>query len=208
MATLYIAHDPMCSWCWGFRPTQDRLLAGLPEDVRVIRLLGGLAPDCDQAMPEETRRYVQNAWRQVMQRIPGTRFNFDFWDRCIPRRSTYPACRAVLAARQMGAEEADDRMLRAIQEAYYLQARNPSDAATLIALAAETGLDPEAFAQHLGSARTEQLLQSELAQARALGLDSFPGLRLRTDERATWPVAVDYLDARVMLENIDLLRNN
>ncbi|MFT6977114.1 MAG: putative protein-disulfide isomerase, partial [Shewanella psychromarinicola] len=23
--TLYYVHDPMCSWCWGYRPTWDTL---------------------------------------------------------------------------------------------------------------------------------------------------------------------------------------
>ena len=44
-AVLYYVHDPMCSWCWGFRPTWLALQDQLPEGVRVQRLLGGLAPD-------------------------------------------------------------------------------------------------------------------------------------------------------------------
>ena len=37
--------------------------------------------------------------RRIEGRIPGVRFNFDFWTHCTPKRSTYPACRAVIAAR-------------------------------------------------------------------------------------------------------------
>ena len=46
-ANLYYAHDPMCSWCWAFRPTWKRIVKALPENLAVRRILGGLAPDSD-----------------------------------------------------------------------------------------------------------------------------------------------------------------
>ena len=87
-------------------------------------------------MAPQMREYLQQTWRRIQQRIPGSQFNFDFWTSCEPRRSTWPACRAVIAAREQGAEN-DERMTRAIQEAYYLRARNPSDEAVLVTLAGE-----------------------------------------------------------------------
>ena len=24
-ATLYYVYDPMCSWCWGYKPTWDKV---------------------------------------------------------------------------------------------------------------------------------------------------------------------------------------
>ena len=50
-AILYYLHDPMCSWCWGYRPTWLKLKAALPHYVQVEYLLGGLAPDNDEPMP-------------------------------------------------------------------------------------------------------------------------------------------------------------
>ena len=44
-------------------------------------------------------------------------------------------------------DSATPRMILAIQQAYYQQARNPSELATLIELAAETGLDTKQFAE-------------------------------------------------------------
>ena len=37
---LHYAHDPMCSWCWAFRPAWLALLEHLPEGIRVQRRLG------------------------------------------------------------------------------------------------------------------------------------------------------------------------
>ena len=53
--TLTYVHDPMCSWCYAFRPVWEAIVAGLPDGVRVRRLLGDLAPDNDRPMPEELR---------------------------------------------------------------------------------------------------------------------------------------------------------
>ena len=88
--TLIYVHDPMCSWCYGFAPALAALRAGLPPDLGYRRLLGGLAPDCAEAMPEAMRLQLQETWRRIEGRIPGIRFNYDFWTRCTPRRSTYP----------------------------------------------------------------------------------------------------------------------
>ena len=201
--TLYYAHDPMCSWCWGFRPAWQALRGQLPQQVRVVRLLGGLAPDSDEPMPEEMRRHLQQTWHRIEQRIPGTRFNFAFWERCQPRRSTYPACRALIAARRQG-DEYEEPMLLAIQEAYYLQARNPSDRSTLVELAEEIGLDSLRFGAELDSESTRKRLLAEIATSRSLGLDSFPSLALETGG-SRWPVAVAYTAPEAMLEQIRML---
>jgi putative protein-disulfide isomerase len=193
----------MCSWCWALRPQWQRLLAQLPQQIRVIKLLGGLAPDSDEPMPEEMRERLQSTWRRIEQSVPGTRFNFDFWHNAIPRRSTWPACRAVLAARAQG-EGCDEAMLEAIQRAYYQQARNPSDTDTLLALAAEIGLDTGEFARALSAPQTQAQLSQEMAQAEALGVDSYPSLVLAIDG-SRWPVTVGYNSAENMLATIEWL---
>ena len=113
-----------------------------------MKIVGGLAPDSDQPMPAELQEKLPKAWRSIHELL-GTEFNFDFWTECKPRRSTYPACRAVLAAGNQGKY---DEMIDAIQRAYYLRAMNPSDLETLEALAEELGLDAERFAAEIRSA--------------------------------------------------------
>lgn len=191
----------MCSWCWAFRPALSDLLASLPKEISLVRLLGGLAPDSEAAMPEAMRAFVQGHWRIIEQRVPGTIFNHDFWHNCEPRRSTYPACRAVIAARNQG-REFDAAMTLAIQQAYYLQARNPSDYSTLIAIAEESGLDKNKFTHDITSSETDQVLQQEIHLTRQLGLHSFPGLLVDNGE-AQSGVAPDYLNAGTMLEKIN-----
>ena len=200
-ATLYYVHDPMCSWCWAFAPALNRLIERLPPGVGVKKLLGGLAPDTDEAMPQEMRERLQQTWQRIEQNVPGTHFNFDFWQQCQPRRATYPACRAVLAARRQNADEA---MNAAIQRAYYQQARNPSDNTTLVELAGELGLDVGSFESDLTAPRTNMELAREIQAAEELGVDSYPSLVLVVDG-GRWPVPIDYNDPAPMLETIHFL---
>ncbi|MCB1800997.1 MAG: DsbA family protein [Gammaproteobacteria bacterium] len=199
-AELIYIHDPMCSWCWGFRPTFESLCAQLPRGLGVRRLLGGLAADNDQPMPAEMRAYLQATWRRIAERIPGTRFNHAFWTECTPRRSTWPACRAVIVARQLD-PATETLMIDAIQRAYYLQARNPSEHETLIELADAIGLDANAFQAQLDAQVTRAVLDTEMAEARSMGADSFPSLRLRLADQY-WPVPVDYTHCAPMLAAI------
>ena len=148
-------------------------------------------------MTPEMRLYLQQTWHRIQHRIPGTVFNFDFWARCEPRRSTWPACRAVIAARNED-PRFDEAMTRAIQRAYYTEARNPSDRAVLVELAGEIGADTGAFTARLDAPETQAELQAEIALARALGVDSFPGLVL-DHEGSRWRIPVDYTDAQAML---------
>lgn len=174
---LYYVHDPMCSWCWAFRPVYEQIIDALPAQVEVKMLLGGLAPESDAPMPQEMQAFLQDTWKKIMARVPGTRFNFDFWIRCQPRRSTYPACRAVIAARQQGGRH-ESAMIKAIQEAYYLRAMNPSNHETLVTLANELGLNGTAFALALSAGETRRQLEREIARGRSIGAAGFPSLIL------------------------------
>ncbi len=198
---IYYIHDPMCSWCWGFSHSYSKLLAKLDGNLKVKRLLGGLAPDNDEAMTEDVRKMVQDAWRRIEKTIPGKLFNFDFWTLNTPRRSTYPACRAVIAARDQG-EKFDNIMTKAIQKAYYQDARNPSELSVLFDLGVEIGLNINKFKQAINSSITQRTLLNEIQQARILKANSFPSLVLKQSQ-SSWFIPVDYQDEKPMLETIN-----
>lgn len=198
-ATLYYVHDPMCSWCWGFRATWLSLKQQLPPEVKLISLVGGLAADSKVPMPADMRQYLQDTWRRIQQKIPGTEFNFDFWALNTPRRSTYPACRAVIAARQLA--DLEEQMTYGIQQAYYLRAKNPSDLDTLVDIAAATGMDAEAFSALMNSEEIHRSLATELSQVRSIGINSFPGLLMQQQARQQ-AIAPDYNSADSMLQDI------
>ena len=201
-ATLIYCYDPMCSWCWGFQPVWKALQSALTPyiekgDIQIQPMLGGLAVDSNAPMPLPMQTKLAGVWRQIESQL-GTEFNHDFWQDCQPRRSTYPACRACLVARDQNLES---EMAAQIQQAYYLRAQNPSDLDTLTQCASKIGLKEEGFLKAMAHCQKEEILEQEVQIARQLGLHSFPSLALMRANKLI-PIQIDYLDADKMLAQI------
>lgn len=197
---LYYFHDPMCSWCWAFRPLWTEIVAGLPDNVIAKRILGGLAPDTNQPMPEEMQAKLKGIWHQIQQAVPGTHFNYAFWGKGTPRRSTYAACRAVIAARKQDSVK-EEAMILAIQQAYYLEAKNPADLNTLIELADQIGLDHELFLTDMKSDAVNQVLMQEIEFTQKLNVTGFPTLLLENNGVFT-NITYDYEDVKSVLSQV------
>ena len=202
--TLYHVHDPMCSWCYAFKPTLDELRKNLGENLKLVHVVGGLAKHSDEIMPKDMQEKIESIWYEI-EDIVGTKFNHDFWKDCLPRRSTYLACQATILARYEGKE---DKMIEAIQEAYYQKAKNPSDASTLIELAKQIGMDEKKFEEDLKSQKIEDDLQNELNLRRSLYVKSFPSLILKY-KKELYPINIKYNDYKTMLNQInDMVENS
>lgn len=202
-ATLIYCYDPMCSWCWGFRPTWTALQKALAkridrEDLTIQPMLGGLAPDSDVPMPMEMRQKLEATWQRIASEL-GTEFNYDFWRHTEPRRSTYPANRACLVARD---ENLEMEMYHAIQKAYYLEAKNPSNLDVLADCAEHIGLSRAGFLKSMDYIKQHGLVEEEIENARHLELNSFPSLALLIGEKLI-NIPINYQDHKPMQAQIE-----
>ena len=205
MAILIYVHDPMCSWCWGFAPVWQTVYSTIQQDYQTdeltVRLVaGGLAPDSDKQMPAEMADQIRSHWQKIEQLL-GTRFNYDFWAKNIPRRSTYQACRAVIAARKLAGADSELAMITAIQQAYYLLAENPSNDDVLLSCAEKAGLNSKHIGQFMKSPECDALLMEEIRFARSIGGNSFPTLFLEVAE-GVHEIPVDYQNPGAILKSI------
>lgn len=187
----------MCSWCWGYRPTWRRIEQALEHQVIIAYHTGGLAADSDAPMPQPMRQNIAQIWHKIQAQL-GTEFNFDFWEKCTPRRSTYQSCRAVLVAKRFGLEK---EMIHAIQEAYYLRAKNPSDTSTLVALGHILGLNCDDFLRQLESEDIQHELMREISLGHSWGIQGFPSLILE-HEGERIPIPLNYADETPTLDYI------
>lgn len=194
--TLYYVFDPMCSWCYGFHNVWAKVQQALDIQVKIQYVLGGLAEDNDEIMAEAMQLNIQKNWQRIQQVIPETKFNYNFWLVCKPRRSTYPACRAVISARLQG-ELYEKKMIYAIQQAYYLNAKNPSNDEVLIQLAKEIGLDTKRFTNDLNSDKCNHLLKKDLQLVIALEVRGFPSLVLQFNN-LFYSIDIDYNNANAI----------
>ncbi|PLY08471.1 MAG: DsbA family protein [Arcobacter sp.] len=195
--TLYYVYDPMCSWCYAFAPTFEKVKIGLSSNIKIVYVPGGLALHSSEPMPQDMKEKLESIWYEI-ESVVGTKFNHDFWTKCTPRRSTYLACQATLAAKAQNKEE---EMIKAIQSAYYQRAMNPSDEDTMVKLALELNLDIELFKKDLYSSEIINKFEEKMNLRRKLQLNSFPSLAIEYKEEI-YPINIKYNEAEKILQQI------
>jgi len=204
--TLYYIYDPMCSWCYAFETALTEIESELSPLITFRPILGGLAPDSNLPMPAETQVMVKHAWQKIQQTVPGIQFNFDFWTENTPIRSTYPACRAILAAKNQGADFSK-LMRKAIQQSYYQSAKNPSLNDTLIDCAKSIGLNTSQFSDDLLSKEINEQLQQHIQFSQSLDVTSYPSLRLTINDEINI-IPINYTQPQVSLQKTQQLLNS
>jgi len=200
MTHLYYIHDPMCSWCYAFDSVLKKIESNLPQSVNIIKIVGGLAADSMEPMPEPLASMIQTNWKGIEKTVPHIQFNFDFWNLNQAIRSTYPSCRAVLAAKQQS-PHFENKMITQIQWAYYQNAENPSLNRTLINCATRIGLDNKSFIADYNSKLVNDKLQQQIQFSRQLGVSTYPSLVLEIDNQIS-RLSIDYNDADAVINQI------
>jgi len=200
MANLYYIHDPMCSWCYAFDSTLKKIESNLPKSINLVKIVGGLAPDSMQPMPESLAMIIQANWKKIEQTVDHIQFNFNFWKTNQAIRSTYPSCRAVLAAKNQS-DNFEDKMIAQIQWAYYQNAENPALDTVLIHCAKQIGLDKHVFISDYKSEEINNQLRVQLQFCKDLGISSYPSLCLEIGEQICL-LKIDYNNANYIIQQI------
>lgn len=188
MQLLYIM-DPMCAWCYGFAPELEEFLKKHPS-VEIEYIMGGLALDNDVPMDENLRQAISSYWYEIEKKTQVT-FNHDYWKLNTPYRSTYPACRAVITA-EILKEKSTVLIIKAIQSAYYKEAKNPSLEQTLIECAKSIGLNEKEFKKALHSERTEKKFKQDLILSQQLQARAFPTLMYINEKNQAYTLVQGY----------------
>jgi len=92
-------------------------------------------------------------------------------------------------------------MIRSIQEAYYLQARNPSDDDLLVDLASSLDLDADQFRADLNAPETQKTLMDDIRSHQRMGVTGFPSLVLE-EGGGYRHTQIDYNNADAILQQI------
>jgi len=96
---LYVM-DPMCSWCWGFAPVIERIIADYPQ-LPLHLVAGGLRPGARAPLDDAARSALGEHWEAVAI-ASGQPFLTpdDLPDAFV--YNTEPACRALVTGRDLG----------------------------------------------------------------------------------------------------------
>ena len=179
VGTLYYFGDPMCSWCWGFKPVLEQVDIEYPELKRVT-VMGGLRGGEELPMDDGLAEMIRNGWVRIEQST-GQAFNHDLWKQHRPLATTWPACRAVLSARNLN-PAAEWGYMVGMFKAYFTRALDPSDKETHLLIAGEQGFDRDEFGSMLESEEVEEALQKDLRTTMRFGITGFPSVVLRIQD--------------------------
>jgi putative protein-disulfide isomerase len=170
---IYFA-DPMCSWCYGFSPVIDEVRRAYGRALPIRVVMGGLRPGTDQPMTEKAKTEIVGHWNHVHE-ATGLPFDAAVLDREGFVYDTDPAARAVVVARRES-EELAVRYLAAAQRAFYAGNRDVTSPEVLADLAADFGLDREAFLAAWTSEDAKQETWRDYAITHRAGVAGFPTL--------------------------------
>ena len=171
VGTLYYFGDPMCSWCWGFKPVLEQLDKEYPE-LRRVTVMGGLRGGDPIPMGDDLAAMIQNAWERI-EETTGQPFNHEFWRRHRPLMTTWPACRAVLTAKAIDPSRQWPFMV-GMFEAYFTGLMDPTKRETHLTVAQRLGFELREFETMLDSARIDAALQEDLQFTQKYGVTGFP----------------------------------
>lgn len=157
---LRIYTDPACEWSWAAEPRLRRLLWEFGDELRPRLVMAGLARTLEP--PDHQRRLA--AWLDAAAEA-GMPCDPRLWLQN-PISSTYPACQAVIAAREQGPAAAE-RYLRRLREGLFCERKRLDHAAALIAEAGAAGIDRERFELDLRSHAITEAFGADLDEVRS-----------------------------------------
>jgi putative protein-disulfide isomerase len=170
--------DPACPASWAAEPALRRLVVEFGADLSITYVMGGLAREYEAPYESRVMDWLEHADRS------GMPFDPRLWSEG-PIRSTYPACMAVKAAAEQGAEAAG-RYLRALREGLMCFRRKLDGKEALVEEARGAGLDVGRFRIDLDSHAILEAFAADLEATRAHGRE-LPFLVVGDDERACGP---------------------
>ncbi len=173
--TLIYGFDPLCGWCFAFRPSMAALRTAYPSLPIALRY-GGLVTGERVAPIAQTRDYLINGLEQV-RRTAGVAAGVAFYEELLAE-GTYvsnsePPCRAVWVMEQL-APQAAYAFADSLPEALYVHGQPLDDPVLLSALAKAHGVDSGAFVELWQSDAARAATQAAFAQAQRAGFTTYP----------------------------------
>jgi predicted DsbA family dithiol-disulfide isomerase len=166
--------DPACPWSWAAEPPVRVLMMEFGEDLQWRPVMGGLAREVAPGtspgvpLPAGVRSPLVEEWLQVAAQTGAPLDPLTWSDAGI--RTTYPACMAVRAAAEQGADAAL-ACLRRLREGIMCERSKLDHAEALVEAARGAGLDVERFRLALRSHAITEAFGADLEATAALAAD-------------------------------------
>ena len=151
--------DPACPWSWAGEPALRKLMWEFDQELEFVWVMGGLARSYEHAdLLQLISVWLTDAAEGGMPCDPR------IWTEN-PLESSYPACQAVKAATEQGADAAY-RYLRTLREGIMFERRKLDHADALIDAAGRARIDRQRFEVDLRSHAITEAFGADLDEVR------------------------------------------
>lgn len=166
--------DPMCSWCWGFSPTFERVRGEFAADFEFSVIMGGLYPSASTPLDERSKAMIREHWDHVYE-ASAQPFDYRFLERDGFVYNTEPPCRAVVTAREL-TPGSEFSMLERVHSAFYADNLDVTKTATLADVAVAVGFERSEFLDHFDEEKTRLATGNDFAITQSASIQGFPAL--------------------------------
>lgn len=177
---IYIG-DPMCSWCYGFSPTIQKLHDKHRGDVAWTMVLGGLRVGDEHVVDQARLDFLREHWVEIGERT-GQKFSLDILKETGWIYNTEWACRAVVVMRKLKPEIVFAYFGK-VQENFYAKNLDPSEPEHYADTAAEFGVDSREFLKLYKSDEIIQETLNDFVWAQRVGVTGFPTVLVREGDK-------------------------
>lgn len=211
--TLYYVTDPMCSHCWAFEPTLNKLLVQYGHLFNFQMVMGGLLEEWGDGPIDPANGIYKPAdvtphWQEVgnYSRMPidGTIMEID------PVQSSFPASRLYKAIQHVDSPAAAIKFTRLVREAVFVFNKNISDKAVLKHIVedlykGDNTIDVDSILNIADSDIGQNLLAKDFNLVSQLGVRGFPTIVIvNNDNQGTKIVGARSLETYIdALEKLD-----
>ncbi|MEX2424425.1 MAG: DsbA family protein [Acidimicrobiia bacterium] len=195
---IYVG-DPMCSWCWGIAPELDIVTEQRP-DLAFRVVLGGLRPGPNsREVDDRMAASLHHHWQSVADRS-GQPFDYTILDRRGWIYDTEPACKAVVAMRELDEPQAWPLFTR-LQRLFYVDGIAPAGREEMGPVIEDFDVDADTYWTLFDSQAAVKATWQDFSQVHKWGIGGFPTVIFREGDRGH-VVASGYTGADAMLESL------
>ncbi|MDG0841984.1 DsbA family protein [Staphylococcus equorum] len=215
--TLYYVTDPMCSHCWAFEPTLNKLLVQYGHLFNFQMVMGGLLeawgdgpidPANGIYKPADVTPHWQEVGNYSRMPIDGTIMEID------PVQSSFPVSRLYKAIQHVDSPAAAIKFTRLVREAVFVFNKNISDKAVLKHIVedlykGDNTIDVDSILNIANSDIGQNLLAEDFNLVSQLGVRGFPTIVIvNKDNQGTKIVGARSLETYIdALEKLDAVKN-
>ncbi|MFO7883322.1 MAG: DsbA family protein [Desulfobacteraceae bacterium] len=168
--------DPVCSWCYAFTDTFERIKTEFLGKIEFSYYMGGLVIDRDIKINAAMKKLLKKNWKEVEVKTGKRIKACEKIDGVHPMPYiSDPACRAFMCIKSID-EELAYGFYKLVHQRFYEELKDISDENNLCDIAGELGIDKSFFIEKFRHKSAQEQVYKAMDKVKALGVRAFPAL--------------------------------